>query len=125
MTKLALAPELTGLHVFALMPKVGFAEEIFWLDMEIPCDSLFFTLKQQESSHELTIYSTLFNAPLEAEEKEDLEYTILRAIEEGIGERLFAKSIDKTRFLPQQEAKGQKLLPLSNLEKTLGIIDEP
>ncbi|MEM7183032.1 MAG: hypothetical protein AAF518_19130 [Spirochaetota bacterium] len=113
------APVLTNLHVFALMPAIGFAEEIFWQGMEIALDSLFFTISQQENKRRLTIYSTLFNVPLEAEEQDDLEYTILRAIEEGVGERVFAQSIDETIFLAQQETKNEPLLPLSDLMNSL------
>lgn len=109
------APHTPGWRVRALKPKSGFPVTTQWEGLTITiADVLFEPLERKGSKH---LGLRIFVPGLRAKDEEKARNAILRALDQGLGERGFAESVRHTevRSLPDG-ASTDDYIPLAKLD---------
>jgi len=106
------APDVAGWRFFPLKPKLGFPRTTRWENYTLTLDGVAFETLEGPNG-ELGLL--LLVPGLKPEDTEDAHNALLRAIDHGLGERLFAEKVRHTEVAPMP-ADSEEYIPLAKLE---------
>lgn len=110
------APPVPGWKIISLKPKIGFPTLTRWEEITIRIADVFFEPLERKGSNDLGL--RFYVANLRVEDCDDAHNAILRAIDHGLGERVFAEAVKYTEIIPLSDNEiMDDLIPLVDLDK--------
>ena len=106
------APDIDGWRFLALKPKLGFPVTTRWETFTLTLAGVAFD-PLENSKGDLGL--RLYVPDLRPEDAKDAHNALLRAIDHGLGERLFAEKVGHTEVAPMP-SNPEKFIPLADLE---------
>jgi hypothetical protein len=98
----AAAPVVSGWTIRALKPKLGLPVEVRWEDLTLRTEKIVFEPLEREGASELGL--RIMIPGLRAEDRDDAQNAILRALDHALGEEALANSVQYTEVCPLPEA---------------------
>jgi hypothetical protein len=109
------APNIPGWSIFPLKPKLGFPVTTTWEGITVSIKDVVFDPLERGDSQELGL--RIFVPGLIPENAKAAHNAILRALDQALGERAFAESVQYTEVLPlPDDASSEQYIALTQLE---------
>ena len=111
----AAAPKLDDWQVFALRRKLGFPESVVWQGVSVSMTELLFSPMGRQDSPDLGL--CIFIPDLTESDLAEAHAAILRAIDFGLGEKVFSEQVQHVEVHPLPSGTDpEDLIPLVDLE---------